>query len=287
MFDLIYRFNPSVRRQAPGPTTPASAIQLLEEGNQIFADMTNTPASTDGSRAERVICVDADNMGLPTEDGSPPTQKPFAAILGCSDARVPVEMIFGQTCNSLFVTRVAGNVLGAECLGSLDYALTALGQSLKLIVVLGHSRCGAVTTATEAFIDPSLYLRLASSHPLRSIVDRIFPAVRAAHWGLEEVYGSRISTMPGYRDALTETTVALNAALTASAIQHEFRGRLGDDRCVVYGVYDLLSRRVRIALDAESGVTVGLASPPDAGHGIDRLAALFAASETVRERLGR
>ena len=285
MFDLIYRFDPTARNADLFPTTPAAAIKQLEDGNRAFADLSNVPASANGSPAVRIIPVDANNLGLPNEDGSPPTQSPFAAVLGCSDARVPVEMIFGQTCNSLFVTRVAGNVLGAECLGSLDYALAALGKSLKVIVVLGHSRCGAVTAATDAFIDPGKYLRLASSHPLRSIIDRIFPAVRAAHWGLEEVFGQKVEAVPGYREALIETTVALNAALTASAIQGEFRDRLGDERRVVYGVYNLLTRRVKMSLEADTGVSIRLAEPPDAGDGIDRLAALFAGSGMVRELL--
>jgi carbonic anhydrase len=286
MFDLIYRFDPTSRQGTYHPADPAAAIKQLEDGNRTFADLSNVPIERPGEHAVRVIPVTADNLGLPNEDGSPPTQKPFAAVLGCSDARVPIEMIFGQTCNSVFVTRVAGNVLGAECLGSLDYALAALGESLKVIVVLGHSRCGAVTAATDAFIDPSKYLRLASSHPLRAIIDRIFPAVRAAHWGLEEVFGQQVEQVKGYREALIETTVALNAALTASAVQSEFKDRLGKDRRVVYGVYNLLTRRVKMSLEADAGVAIRLAEPPDAGDGIDRLAALVAGSGMVRELLG-
>jgi carbonic anhydrase len=71
-----------------------------------------------------------------------PEQYPFAALLGCSDARVPVELIFSEGPNDLFAIRVAGNGLGAEVLGSLKYAVGRLGRSLKPIVVLGHSSCG-------------------------------------------------------------------------------------------------------------------------------------------------
>ena len=74
-----------------------------------------------------------------------PKQAPFAVVIGCSDARVPTEMIFGQGFNDLFVIRVAGNVLGDVCLGSIDFAVEALSESVKLLVVLGHSGCGAVT----------------------------------------------------------------------------------------------------------------------------------------------
>lgn len=285
MFDLIYRFDPNARGEAAWPPDPAAAIRRLEDGNREFARLIDLSAA-DGRPTSRVIRVDANNLGLPNPDGTPPTQTPFAAVLGCSDARVPVEMIFGQTCNSIFVTRVAGNVLGAECLGSLDYALAALGESLKVVVVLGHSRCGAVTTAADAFIDPGKYLRLACSHPLRAIIDRIFPAVRAAHWGLEEVYGQEVKSLPGYRDALVETAVALNAALTASAVQSEFRDRLAPNRQVVYGVYNLLTRRVKLSLEPDEQVDIRLAPPPEAGQGIDRLAALVAGSGMVRDLLG-
>ena len=86
--------------------------------------------------------------------GEMPKQAPFAVVVGCSDARVPTEMIFGQGFNDLFVIRVAGNVLGDECLGSIDFALNALSDSVKVVVMLGHSGCGAVTGAVDAYLQP-------------------------------------------------------------------------------------------------------------------------------------
>ena len=86
--------------------------------------------------------------------GEMPKAAPFAVVVGCSDARVPTEMIFGQGFNDLFVIRVAGNVLGDECLGSVDYALNALSDSVKVLIVLGHSGCGAVTAAVDAYLKP-------------------------------------------------------------------------------------------------------------------------------------
>ena len=74
-------------------------------------------------------------------------QQPFAAVLSCSDSRVPVEVVFDQTIGQLFVTRVAGNIVTAEIVASLEYAAAVLGTNT--ILVMGHSRCGAVTAAIE------------------------------------------------------------------------------------------------------------------------------------------
>src|SRR5690606_29904321 len=122
---------------------------------------------------------------------------PFAVVLGCSDARVPTEMVFHQGCNDLFVVRVAGNVLGSECLGSIDYALHQMSESIKIVVVLGHSGCGAVTAAVDAFLQPANYLAVASSHPLRAIVDRLMLPVRGTAKAIEVEYGAEAAERPG------------------------------------------------------------------------------------------
>jgi carbonic anhydrase len=75
-------------------------------------------------------------------------QEPFAAVLSCADSRVPVEVVFDQTIGQLFVTRVAGNMVTAEIMASLEYAVAILGT--HTILVMGHSRCGAVTAAIQA-----------------------------------------------------------------------------------------------------------------------------------------
>ena len=80
-------------------------------------------------------------------------------MLGCSDARVPIELIFNEGPNDLFVVRVAGNGLGGEVFGSLSYAVEHLGGSLKLVVVLGHSGCGAVSAAVDAVLNPKTISR--------------------------------------------------------------------------------------------------------------------------------
>ena len=75
-------------------------------------------------------------------------QEPFAAVLSCADSRVPVEVVFDQTIGQLFVTRVAGNIVTPEIIASLEYAVAVLGT--HTILVMGHSRCGAVTAAIQA-----------------------------------------------------------------------------------------------------------------------------------------
>ena len=97
-------------------------------------------------------------------------QSPFAVILGCSDSRVPVEIIFDQGLGDLFVIRVAGNVIGRTVIGSVEFAAAQLGA--RLVVVLGHSQCGAVTSTFSELQKPTEDL----SPNLQSIVDRIRPS---------------------------------------------------------------------------------------------------------------
>ena len=98
-------------------------------------------------------------------------QQPFAIILGCSDSRVPAELVFGQGFGDLFVIRVAGNIVAPSQVGSVEFAAARFGT--RLVVVLGHTECGAVTATMEQLRRPTL----AQSPGLRAIVDRIRPAV--------------------------------------------------------------------------------------------------------------
>ena len=172
MFDIIYRYDPSQANRRRNPEDAAEALRSLEEGNRLFASLT-----TGGEGGCRIVPIDLEDMGIGAK-GEILRQQPFAVVLGCADARVPTELIFERSCNELYVVRVAGNILGQEQSGSIDYAVGHLGSSLKVIVVLGHSQCGAVTAAVDAFLHPVEYLELASSHQIRSIVNTIFPAVR-------------------------------------------------------------------------------------------------------------
>ncbi len=97
-------------------------------------------------------------------------QRPFAVVLGCSDARVPVEIVLNQSLGDLFVIRVAGNVLGDHVIGSVEYAIETFG--CPLVMVLGHSNCGAVTAAVEAVVNG----RPVASR-IATIVDAIRPNV--------------------------------------------------------------------------------------------------------------
>jgi carbonic anhydrase len=101
----------------------------------------------------------------------PVNQEPFAIILGCSDARVPAEIVFDQGLGDLFVIRVAGNIVASSQIGSVEFAAERFGT--PLVVVLGHSRCGAVSATLEELMQP----RETQSPNLRSIVDRIRPSV--------------------------------------------------------------------------------------------------------------
>jgi carbonic anhydrase len=100
-------------------------------------------------------------------------QEPFAIVLGCSDSRVPAEIVFDQGLGDLFVIRVAGNIVAPSQVGSVEFAAERFGT--RLVVVVGHSGCGAVLATLEELRRPSQ----DQSRNLRSIVDRIRPAVQA------------------------------------------------------------------------------------------------------------
>ena len=176
---------------------------------------------------------------------------------------MPVELIFNAGPNDLFVIRVAGNSLGAEVLGSLKYAVENLSGSLKLIVVMGHSGCGAVQAAVDAFLSPSAYLPLATKHPLRNILDRLLVVVHASGRALIRAFGSDVIDSPGYRQALVETSVVVNAALAAYSIEQEIEARDPTGLRVVYGVYLLDAREVWTPRPSESGRTSLATAPRD------------------------
>ena len=137
-------------------TSALHALERLREGNRRFA------AGDSGleSRSARTHRGDLASG-----------QEPFAAILGCSDSRVPVEIVFDQGLGDLFVIRVAGNVVAPSQIGSVEFAAERFGT--RLVVVLGHSRCGAIQATLEQLQRPSEN----QSRNLHSIVDRIRPSV--------------------------------------------------------------------------------------------------------------
>lgn len=136
--------------------TATEALQRLIDGNRHFA--------ADKRTDESLSCK---NRRAEVAD----SQEPFAIILGCADSRVPAEIVFDQGVGDLFVVRVAGNIVAPSQIGSVEFAAATFGT--PLVVVLGHSRCGAVSATLEELQRPS-DLR---SPNLKSIVDRIRPSV--------------------------------------------------------------------------------------------------------------
>jgi carbonic anhydrase len=241
--DIIYRYE---ARNAPvksGPLDSDDALHRLHDGNRAFAAILDGLAG-DSRLVQRIVPVDARDLGLLPGAAEAPEQHPFAAILGCSDARVPVELIFSEGPNDLFVIRVAGNGLGTDVLGSLKYAVDNLGKSLKLVVVLGHSGCGALTAAVDVFMNPSDYLSIVTKHSLRNILDSLLVVVQASATTILRVFGRGAESYPGYRRALIETSIVANAALAAHTIQQEIGTRDPTGLRAVYGIYLLETREV-------------------------------------------
>ena len=136
---------------------PASeALERLREGNKRFASG-NANTQLSNCQARRAELIDA--------------QAPFAVIVACSDSRVPVELLFNQGLGDLFVIRVAGNIVAPSQIGSVEFAASNLGT--RLVVVLGHSNCGAV----DATLKELSQEQETRSPNLQSIVNRIRPAL--------------------------------------------------------------------------------------------------------------
>ena len=196
-----------------------------------------------------VVMCNGLEVGMLRTHGEMPKQSPFAVVVGCSDARVPTEMIFGQGFNDLFVIRVAGNVLGDVCLGSIDFALSALSDSVRVIVMLGHSGCGAVTAAVDAYLRPLKFWSKSISPNLRSLTQRIFVSVREAANGFKDVWGPDAANMPGYREALIEAAVCINAAQSAFDLRQEVERSGKWEIEVLYGVHNIRNHQVCMPVD--------------------------------------
>lgn len=267
MIEIVWRHDPEAPPQERRPETAADARARLDAGSAAFA------ALAEGGR--HVVTLPAHALGLAPRSGEGVAQEPFAAVLGCSDARVPAELVLGQAANDLFVVRVAGNVPAAECLGSLDFAVEHL-ESLRLLAVLGHSRCGAVTAAVDAYLEPESYFGIARNPDLRAIVDAIVAAVTTADAALAEVHGPDVAGSEAHRAALVETAVVVNAALSASLLQGHAAFALGGDVGVAFGVYDLGRRSV--GLPVAGSWRAGLADPPGDAAALTALAREAAAT---------
>lgn len=165
------------------------ALDRLREGNRRFVADERSHA-TDASRSHRGDLAKG--------------QEPFAIILGCSDSRVPAEIVFDQGLGDLFVIRVAGNIVAPSQIGSVEFAAEKFGT--RLVVVLGHSRCGAIEATLEQLSRPGA----AESRNLRSIVDRVRPSVEA-------LLATELRHDP---DALIRDAVRANVRVSASQLRH-------------------------------------------------------------------
>lgn len=267
--DVIYRYDPFAPISQPKIPDAQTAVRRLIEGNERFAEIVHRmQLRTLGGEAGEpiVIPVCPVSLGLPLYAGAIPTQAPYAVVVGCSDARVPTEQIFDQSFNDLFVLRIAGNVLGAEGLGSIHYALANLGESLKAIVVLGHSKCGAVSAAVDAYLSPEGYVDIAFTHALRSVVNQIQIAVRSSAKALEERAGSPLGEIPEFRSLLVAVSVYVNAAVSALALQREVDQANPQGPRVHFGVYDFETVRVRCLPETGGDETSGLRPAPGAAQ---------------------
>lgn len=132
------------------------ALERLREGNRRFAEDRPSESGISGAAKRSQLLAG---------------QQPFAVILGCSDSRVPAELVFDQGLGDLFVIRVAGNIVAPSQIGSIEYAAEVTGA--RLVVVMGHSNCGAI----EATIDELQRPQANRSRNLSSIVNRIRPSV--------------------------------------------------------------------------------------------------------------
>lgn len=259
------------------PATARRARELLLAGNRWFVSLGDAP---DGRTARwHLVRLDAGDIGIGDQEDAAPAHTPFAAVLGCSDARVPAELILGRAAGELFVVRVAGNVPGTWSIGSIDLAVDTLA-TMRLLAVIGHTSCQAVGAAVDAFLAPASYLGLGAQLPLRAIVDSLLPAVACAQAAMGEVHGVDVSARPGYRNALVELSGILNSALTANVLRQTFAARLGETLDVVYGVYNLTTRIVGLPSETVDWRPT-LAHPPDEESDVVALGREIAASHFI------
>lgn len=165
------------------------ALERLRDGNCRFvSDIRSRDALTSQTRRNELTS----------------SQEPFAIILGCSDSRVPAEIVFDQGLGDLFVIRVAGNIVASSQVGSVEFAAARFGT--RLVVVLGHSQCGAILATLEELQQATEN----QSRNLRSIVDRVRPSVEA-------LLATELRNDP---DALVQQAVRANIRVSANHLRH-------------------------------------------------------------------
>ncbi len=187
--------------------TALEALKRLRDGNRRFVE---------GMR-KGVIHTDDVDRSIMLE-----SQSPIAVVLGCSDSRVPVELVFGQGFGDLFVIRVAGNIVAPSQIGSIEFAAEKFGTGL--VIVLGHTRCGAV----EATLDQLRLSTEARSRNLQSIVDRIRPAIA----------GLMNTELAKNKELLMQVAVRNNVSMSTNFLRHGstiIEQMIGEGRLLVIG----------------------------------------------------
>ncbi|MEE4377915.1 MAG: carbonic anhydrase family protein [Candidatus Competibacteraceae bacterium] len=181
---------PAMTKQARSELTPDQALELLKDGNERFVS---------GKMLQRDLMAQV----KATATG----QFPFAGILGCIDSRVPPEVVFDQGIGDIFSARIAGNFANTDFIGSFEFATKLAGA--KLIVVLGHSECGAIKGAADN----------AQLGNLTQTLSNLMPAVYA----ITDVEGERNSANEAFVTAVAEENVRQNvkALLTRSTVLHD------------------------------------------------------------------
>src|SRR5688500_9375665 len=168
------------------PLSAGRGLRRLIEGNRRFREGTATP------------------MRSWTEFRAVESQRPFAIILGCSDSRTPVEILFDEGFGDLFVVRIAGNIVAPSVVGSIEFAASQFGT--RLVVVMGHTRCGAIMATVNAIQTG----QGPESRNLRSITDRIAPHIQSL-------------VRPGDVDPIVREAIRANVRASADHIRHGSR----------------------------------------------------------------
>lgn len=202
--------------EAREPVSAADALKMLKAGNKAFLNNDSFHYPPESDRAEFAS-----------------EQWPYAIVLSCADSRVSPEVMFQESLNKLFVIRVAGNIANTESIASIEYAVEHLHT--KLIVVIGHEKCGAVTAAIDCAETPT-----DLGYNLNTLLSQITPAVA----GTADITGKSKAK----KEERLEKTIKLNAELAAKQLKERSPIIAGHrDVKIVWAYYNLVSGEVEFS----------------------------------------
>lgn len=222
--DDVVQFADYSTRELQDKVTADQVIEVLRDGSRRFST---------GTRLNR-------DLGRQV-DATADEQSPMAAVLSCIDSRVPAELVFDLGVGDIFSVRVAGNVIGTKSLGSLEYAVGVAG--VKLVVVMGHTRCGAVTSSVKMVAGRQDAMSATGCQHLQSIVDEIAPSVSG-------ISADEIEQLPPKEfESFVDEVAASNVTHTAEQIiqrSNVIRTAVIDGRVKVVGcLYDVKSGEIK------------------------------------------